>query len=333
MAIAEFRQDLVSGHWVLISTERAKRKTSAVVERLHQPKESCPFEDPVASNGGKPSLVFSHGKRTSYSNDWTTLVVRNKYPALQEGVCGPVRQIGPFNVADAFGYHELVITRDHDRSFAQFSHEEVKEVLLAYRERYREIAQDDCGAYILIFHNHGKAAGASLYHHHSQIISTPILPPEVITSIAGAERYHRDHGKRVHDVMLEWELKEGKRIVYENGHFVVLCPYASKTPYEMRIFPKVGRPRFDDISDGELHALADALSVVTKKLYALDNVDYNFYIHTAPVKKDSTTDYSFYHWHIEVVPRVGIVAGFELATAIYINSMDPDQAAQELRKL
>jgi UDPglucose--hexose-1-phosphate uridylyltransferase len=332
MAIGEFRKDLVSGHWVLISTERAKRKPKDPETRLQQPKDKCPFEDPIAANGKEPIIVFSHGQRVQSPKDWTTLVIPNKYPALTPGVCGPTTKQGPFEVAAAHGFHELVITRNHDKSFAHFTKEETKEVLQVYRDRYREIAQDNCGAYVSIFHNHGKSAGASIYHNHSQIISTPILPPHVMESLRGSGRYFKEHGKKVHGVLIDWEITQGKRVVYENEKFICIAPFASQSPYEVRIFPKADSSYFEKTSDGDLGNLADALATILRKMYVLlDDPDYNFFIHTSPVKKEGGIAYEDYRWHIEIVPRLGIAAGFEFATAIYINSVDPDQAAAELR--
>ncbi len=330
--IDEFRKDIVSGQWVLISTERAKRKPKEPEPRLHQSRDSCPFEDPIASNGENPLIVFSHGQRVQSPENWTTLVVPNKYPALTRGICGPIIHQGPFEVSAGHGFHELVITRDHDKSFAQFTPEEAKEVLQVYRDRYREIAQDNCGAYVSIFHNHGASAGASIYHNHSQIISTPIVPPHVMESLRGSERYFREHGKKVHAVMIDWEMSQGKRVIYENEKFICIAPFASRSPYEVRIFPKTDSAYFEKVADEDLRQLAEALTTILRKMYVLlDNPDYNFFIHTSPIKNEGGVVYEDYRWHIEIAPRLGIAAGFELATAIYINSVDPDQAATELR--
>lgn len=338
MGVSEFRQDLVSGTWVLIATKRGKRpQIQQDQERFYQPAEGCPFEDPEATGHGEPLYVSVRGKEVPASSDykgsWTLQVIKNKYPALQSGVCGVARINGPSRIFDANGFHELVITRDHERSFAQFTVDETVEVLKAYRMRYRIIAHDDCGAYVLIFHNHGRSAGASIYHHHSQIISTPILPPEILSSIRGSEQFFKNYGTKVHDLLIEWEMDQKKRIVYENEYFVVICPFTSGSPYELRIFPKTSSPRFELIEDRDLPHLADAINVTLRKLHkALGDPDYNFYIHTAPVAKDPLVSYDFYHWHIEIVPRIKVDAGFELATAISINSIDPDEAAELLRK-
>jgi UDPglucose--hexose-1-phosphate uridylyltransferase len=241
--------------------------------------------------------------------------------------------VGPFQTFAANGDHELVITRDHDRHFAHFTTEESAEVLRAYRDRFIEIAKTDCGAYISIFHNHGRAAGASVYHNHSQILSTPMIPPEVMRSLDGADHAMMETGRPIHQTMIEWEIQQGRRIVYENDAFIAFCPFVSKAGYQVRIFPKQQKPRFELSSEADLLGCADALNAVLKKLFtALDDVDYNFYIHTAPVQKDPKLDVSAYHWHIDVIPRIPIAAGFELSTTIYINPYDPDDCAKTLRE-
>lgn len=332
----EFRQDLVSGDWVLFSTERSKKPIGhKKKEKFYQPKTGCTFEDPQASGQGEPLLVYLNGQKVSwtgsFSGEWTTQVVQNKYPAVQHGnVCGSGRSRGPVRVFDASGFHELVITKDHDRSFAEFSRSETEEVIKVYLDRLRDISKDSCSKYVLIFHNHGFLAGASVYHNHSQILSMPILPPEVSRSVKGSEEYYIKNNKKVHDMMIELTLKEKKRVVFENEKFVAFCPYVSKTPYEVRIFPKQSSPRFENISAEEIPYLADSLNLMIKKLYkALDDSDYNFYIHTAPIADG--TNYDYYHWHIEMVPKILTFGGFELGTDIYINAVDPDEAAEKLR--
>lgn len=336
MAVNEFRKDLVSGEWVLISSLRARRPHDSARERLTQEAAECVFEPGRLEGHVDPLVVYDHGRRMPWHGDWagrwTTAVIPNKYPAVTAGACGEPTMRGPFATHPAHGFHELVITRDHDRDFARFSTEETAEVLHAYRDRYRSIAKDECGDYISIFHNHGRAAGASVYHNHSQIISTPIIPPEVLRSLGGAEEYFRQHGSGVHRALIDWELSEGARVVHENAQFIAFCPFVSKAGYEVRIFPKTQQARFEESGDDCLRDCADCLNIVLRKLHrALDDVDYNFYIHTAPPVRDPIVSYDYYHWHIEVVPRIPIAAGFELSTAIYINPFDPDDCAKHLR--
>lgn len=332
----EFRQDLVSGDWVLFATGRAKGHIKTK-EKFYQPKESCPFENLQASGNEEPVMVFYNGKRTdleSYNNGkWSTIVIPNKSSAVSPGEGEYFAQEGPYKKAAAMGFHELVVTKDHDKTFCCFTPDEIAEVLTVYRDRYREISQEDGGEYILIFHNKGPSAGGTIYHNHSQILSTPIMPPDVLRSITGSESYYRKHRKKVHEVMLEWEMEEKKRIVYENNEFICFCPFVSKTPYEVRIFPKKPNPHFESTADAQIPLLAEALGIVLKKMdKALDEPDFNFYIHTAPVRKNSHSDNDYYHWHMEIVPRLSMIGGLELGADIFVNVIDPDEAAELFRR-
>jgi UDPglucose--hexose-1-phosphate uridylyltransferase len=330
----EFRRDLVSGDWVLFATGRVKGHIQPK-ERFYQPTDGCPFDYLSADSEPKPVLVFNDGKIINdfkSGEPWTTMVVPNKFPAVKPGVGEPIASNGPFQIAKAFGYHELVITRDHEKLLADMSSPEIAEVLMAFRQRFINISQDSCGEYVSLFHNYGPTAGATIYHNHSQIISTPIVPPEVLASINGAEAYHRQHGQRIHETIIEWERSQARRIVYENDSFIVFCPFVSKTPYEARIFPKVANPHFETITDADLVLLADALRTILVKIKkGLGDPDYNFYIHTAPSGKNTKANYNFYHWHMEIVPRVSVFGGQELGTNLFINVVDPDDAAQLFR--
>ena len=337
----EFRQDIVSGDWVLISTERAKKPSPQETikpSQLYQDKATCLFEDPQKSDHRDPLLVYNKGQKVIWEagsvNEWTTQVVKNKYPALKDGFCAPPRNIGPFLVADGFGFHELVITRDHDKSFAQFANEETAEVLKVYKDRYNSISQGECGDYVLIFHNHGSLAGASVYHNHSQILSMPIIAPGILKSIRGAKEFFERAGEKIHEMLIEWETEQNKRIICENEKFIALCPFVSRTPYEMRIFPKKKSSNFGDTQDEDLMSLAEILNKILRKLHtALNNPDYTFFIHTSPIKKDNSDLYDFYHWHIEIMPRFSIAAGLELGTNVFVNTVDPDDAAKLLREI
>ncbi|OGN17891.1 MAG: hypothetical protein A3C88_01035 [Candidatus Yanofskybacteria bacterium RIFCSPHIGHO2_02_FULL_50_12] len=335
----EFRQDPVSGDWVLFATQRAKRPGAKEKDAFYQTAEECLFEPHKLSNQEKPVAAYYQGKAVDISDPdalvgagWTTVVLPNKFPALKHGICVPAVARGPFLVAEGAGFHELVITRDHEKHFAQFTEAETAEVLQAYLDRFKTIAADNCGEYVMIFHNHGHLAGASIYHNHSQILSMPIIPTGILKNIRGAQDYFEKTGKRVHEVLLQWERDEQKRIIFENEKFIVLCPFVSRTPYEMRIFPKSASAYFGEMSADDLPQLAQALNQAIGRLdHALGNADYNFFIHTAPPKRADAPSYDFYHWHIEIMPRFSIDAGLEFGTNVFVNPVDPDEAAEQLR--
>ncbi|MEK7154049.1 MAG: DUF4931 domain-containing protein [Patescibacteria group bacterium] len=325
----EFRQDLVSGEWVLFSAARARRPgESQEVRRLLQPRENCPFEDPEKSGNEVVETYLNETK-----TDWIAKTIKNKFPAVTEGENGNIRRIGPFETLNGTGLHQVLVFRDHERDFYDFSGEEVAEIFRIYKKCYLATLDSGSRKYTLIFHNHGLQAGATVQHPHSQVISIPILPPDVKKSIDGSESFYRKHGKKVYDVMLKWELGEKKRIVYENENFLVFCPFVSKTEYEVRIFSKEGHAHFELMPEKLFADLGDAFSVTFRKIgKALDRPDYNFFIHTSPINFPSLEPHEFYSWHIEILPKVATVGAFELASGMEINVVDPDEAAKLFRE-
>ncbi len=334
----EFRQDPVSGAWILFATGRQKRPHALQKQKYedsYQPKAGCPFEYPRTSDQEIVSFYPSHSAGSGQAEEnWSVAVIKNKYPAVKPGVCLPMKEVGPFKTFEAVGFHELVITRDHDKDFSALTPDQICEVFKVFRDRYLEISKYECGDYISIFHNHGKEAGASIYHPHSQIISTPILPPDIMSSIKSSEDFYTRHQKKVHDVMIKYEVDEKKRIIEENDKFLAFCPFVSRKPYEMRIFPKNSSPRFEKSSDEELSYLSLILkSVLGRMNRLLNNPPYVFFIHTATVKELYMASSQHYHWHIEIIPTLTIDAGFEVETGIEINVVDPDMAAEDLRRV
>jgi len=324
----ELRQDLVSGDWVLISTDRGKRPhqflDKSKLERT--PKAGCPFENPKRAGGGKVILSLPSKK------NWALQVVPNKYPVLAGDVGEPARErkVGPFLTISGVGRHELIITKDHDKNFSKLTTENAFLLFSAFRSRYNHIAESKGIAYISSYHNWGPRTGASIYHPHYQILGIPIVPQEVGRSLDGAMKYYRKNKRCVHCAQISWESKQKKRIIFQDKNAIAFAPFVSKEPFEMRVFIKKHSPFFEKSSDEELKSVTKVLQTSLKRLErVIKNANYNFFIHTSPVKNKNK--YKHYHWHIEVVPRLNISAGFELDTNIQVNSVDPDDAAKLLR--
>ncbi len=322
---SEFRHDLVSGNWVLLSTRRGTRphEIKARPRRKPTPASRCPFEYPFRDR----SPIYLAGPKS----DWRLAVVANKYPAVVHGG-RPVKseRNGFYEPIQGAGHHELVITRDHFKNFAHLKSEDAKEVFHAFGERYRDLAKEKEVAYISIFHNWGSEAGASVFHPHYQILTVPIVPSYVARALETSEEYFRKHKRSVHDVLMKYELAKRKRIVLENKEAVVLAPYVSREPFELRVYPKRPNPYFEEAADEELGGVVDALQSALLRLEKrLHDPDYNFLIHTAPVAEKKS--HHHYKWHIEIIPKLNVDAGFELGTGIEINTVDPDDAAKILR--
>lgn len=340
--LSELRRDLVTGDWVVIAKARAKKPDAFAnfqKDKSDQSISGCPFETPQKSGNLDPLLVYGQdGKRKIFSEwkdnptDWFLQVLPNKFPAIGQGVCEDTREVGPYLVMDGVGSHEIVITRSHTNHPGYFSNAEMEFLIRAYKERYLALKTSECVKYISIFHNHGYFAGASQNHPHSQIMAIPIIPLDIRRSLGGSEKYYQSHKKCVHCVMLEWEITDKKRIIFENELAIAFCPFISRGAFEIRIFPKIHQSYFEQINEDELKRFAEALRISLAKLRCgLNDPDYNFYIHTAPVKDDA--DWHHYHWHVEILPKTGIWAGFELGTGIEISTIEPEKAAEFLRKV
>jgi len=328
----QLRRDAVSGDWVLIAPGRRSRPDQF---RKHsdapQPTEACPFEEPASTN----KLLSWYDDRGLQNGapeaSWKVQVIENKYPAVSEphGTCPLPPGESLHGHMDGIGFHEVVVTRSHTESLGAMSTEEVTTVLRAYQDRFRAHRDEECLRYILIFHNHGTDAGASVYHPHSQVMALPIVPPDVRRSLEGSKKNWEESKKCIHCEYIAEEQKTKERFIYENKDFVVLAPFASHVNFEVRIFPLVHSSDFATLSEASLSFFADALSTALKKLKnILEDPPYNFFIHTSPLRDGN---HEYYHWHLEILPKTGRLAGVELGTGIEVITMEPELAAEYLR--
>ncbi len=332
---SELRFNLVSKDWVVVATGRAKRPEAFKRKEERKIKEStkdCFFCS--LDKQEKPLLVFSSGEKAKnlehLPKNWTTVVIPNKFPAVSAGECLRERAEGPYQIMDGIGSHEVVITRDHFKDMSSFSIKETKEVIDVYQERYLELMNEKLVNYVSIFHNQGIQAGASVEHPHSQIMAIPVTDPDIQKSIIGSRRYWDIHKKCIYCEMLKWDKEDGRRIVFENDDFLALCPFASKMAFEVRIYPKAHFSYFERVNEEQKIALAEAFTVSLSKIKrALGSPDYNFFLRTSPC---DGKDYSHFHWHFEILPRTSVQAGFELGAGMEISTIEPEKAAEYLRK-
>jgi UDPglucose--hexose-1-phosphate uridylyltransferase len=335
----ELRKDPVIGRWVIIATERGKRPTDFRAEPALDDAGFCPFCEGNESKTPPEILAYrkdSHGANTP---GWDVRVVPNKFPALRvEGDMGKAG-VGMYDKMNGIGAHEVIIeTPDHQRKFHMHSPESLTKVFLAYKQRLLDLNNDRRFKYILIFKNEGRQAGASLSHPHSQLIATPVTPKRIREKLDGAKDYYNYKDRCVFCDVIREELSQEIRIIYENSGFIAFCPFASRFPFEIWVLPKRHSPDFQTLDYGEMVQLSDTFIVIMKKLaIALNNPQYNFILSTGPVRWARmgywmTLDMD-YHWHIEIMPKLTQVAGFEWGTGFYINPTVPEEAARFLREV
>ncbi|MFZ0706306.1 MAG: galactose-1-phosphate uridylyltransferase [Candidatus Korobacteraceae bacterium] len=327
----ELRKDPIVGRWVIVSTDRAKRPADFVREPVAKKTGFCPF---CAGNESKtPAEVLAYRPNGAGADGegWTVRVVPNKFPAL--GIEGSLsRQAeGMFDKMNGIGAHEVIIeTPDHDLSLSDLSEKRIEDVLWAFRDRILDLKKDKRFKYILIFKNHGKAAGATLEHSHGQLIALPIVPKHVLEEMEGAKQYYVYKERCVFCDIVRQETEAGIRVVSENDSFLTIAPYAPRFPFETWVLPKRHESAFENSSSQVYESLAKSLkSLLTRADQVLDSPAYNLVIHTAPVQEASL---DYYHWHIEFMPRLTKTAGFEWGTGFYQNPTPPEEAAKYLRE-
>jgi len=322
----ELRKDPVVGRWVIIAQERGKRPSDWGQESPFVQNGPCPF---CPGNEDKtPPAILSDPEHKK--NEWQVRVVPNKYPALQIEGSLKKRGEGLYDLMNGIGAHEVIIeSPDHNSEFADYSVYQIANILTVYKNRIVDLKNDVRLKHILIFKNHGRAAGASLKHSHSQLIATPILPKRVQEELEGARSHFQLKERCVFCDIIYQELADGKRIVAENDSFVCLAPFAARFPYELWILPRDHFSHFEHIDGEQLIELAALLKDALERLsIVLASPPYNFVIHSYPIQEKQALDY---HWHIEIIPQLTKVAGFEWGSGFYINPVAPELSAMELR--
>jgi UDPglucose--hexose-1-phosphate uridylyltransferase len=310
------------------------------VEPVNAEMTSCPF---CYGNEDKtPGEIFAiRPSGPPNAPNWQVRVIPNKYPALRvEGTLNS-RGYGLYDVMNGIGAHEIIVeTPDHDRGLADLTAAEITNVLIAYRSRYLDLRRDVRLRYMVLFKNYGARAGATLAHAHSQLIAVPLTPPVAATELKICRDYYANKERCIFCDLVDFELRCGERVVKEFTNFVILTPYAACFPFELRLYPKHHSHDFALLNDGQLWELAVAMKDMLSRLKAvLNDPPYNFILHTAPPlqqrlgKPDywGSIEYD-YHWHIELVPRLTQIAGFEWGTGFYINPTSPEDVAAFLRE-
>lgn len=328
----DLRKDPVVGRWVIIATDRAKRPH----DFTHEGKAAAPAFDPfLEGNEDKtpPEILAYRAPNTAPNKPgWRVRVVPNKFPALQvEGALNK-RGDGIYDLMNGVGAHEVIIECPHyAESMARLSVDNIREVLWVYRDRLVDLKKDPRLVHGLIFKNKGASAGATLEHSHSQLIVTPVVPISVWEEMTGALEFYNYRGRCIYCDMNQQELAAGSRIVLDTPNFVVFCPFASRFPFETWVLPKPHSSHFENIQRQGVEEMGMVLKTILAKLeIALDDPPYNYIIHTAPF---DIQEVPHYHWHLEIIPRLTRIAGFEWGSGFYINPVLPEQAAAFLREV
>jgi UDPglucose--hexose-1-phosphate uridylyltransferase len=322
------RQDPTTRQWVIMAPQRAVRPLDAEeVARKIPPAhdERCPF-CPGNEEQTPPELF-----RDSAGSDWRVRVVSNLYPAL--GGEGRPHRSGPAlnREMPGMGSHEVVLESPrHDARMDEMTTDEVCGVVAAWRSRYRALLERPELRAAVVFKNFGRGAGASLTHPHSQIVGTPVFLPRLLRRLDAATRYFDENGSCVYDDVVAAEREAGHRMVDERGRFAAFEPFASQSPFETWIVPTEHGSSLGNLADDDMPALADTLIRVLDAIRrSCGDPDYNFVVYSS---ESEGRHNAIFCWHIKILPKLSTPAGFELSSAMSINTVSPEDAARELRE-
>jgi UDPglucose--hexose-1-phosphate uridylyltransferase len=328
--MSELRKDPVTGRWVIIASERAKRPRQHSVIDFSADLEPCPFCPGNEAMTPAEVLAYRDPQTQPNSPGWHVRVVPNKYPALERSAVRQAQNDGLYESMNGVGVHEVIIeSSEHVTDIGRLSEEQIALVLRAYGERLRHWRQAQRWRYLLLDKNQGERAGATLEHVHSQLVALASVPKDIVDKTDSMLKHYASSGRCIYCEMIERAIDRQECLVSSDEHFIVLCPFAPRFAYETWILPRDHAPVFEQISDVDIIALARALRDTFARLnLATDNPPFNYVIHTG-AKAETASHH--YHWHMEIMPQLTRAAGFEWGTGTHINPVAPEAAARLLR--
>jgi len=329
--LPELRKDPITSRWVVIATDRARRPSDFIRQPVPPAAAGpCPF---CYGNEPKtpPEVLAYRSSGGPNQPGWSVRVVPNKFPAL--GIEGDLNRQGEgmYDKMNGIGAHEVIIeSPDHALTMAAMTDHQVEEVLSAFRARVNDLKKDIRFQYIVLFKNHGEAAGATLEHPHSQLIALPVVPKRAKEEMDGSKVYFGFKERCVYCDIVRQETSSGVRVVAETDRLLVLQPWAPRFPFETWILPKRHESHFEKTEDATLQSLARVLRTTLRRFdQVLEHPAFNLIIHSAPLQENHL---AHYHWHIELIPKLTKVAGFEWRAGFYINPTPPEESAKFLRE-
>lgn len=337
--MTQIRQDALSGHWVILSENRASRPIAVKAGHIeNQSGWLCPFCE--GNESTTPPEVEALRPAASQPNTpgWRLRTVPNKFGALSTET--PVGELhrGVFDELAGFGHHEVVVeSPQHRASIADFSVDKLTELLSAYRSRLKALYADEGVRYVQVFRNEGYLAGASLEHPHSQILALPLVPPFIRNMVDRSLSPPKGVKGCLTCALIEQETREKERVILDRDDFLAVAPYASRLPGEIAIFPRTHAHRFEQAPDAVLARLAEVLRrVIWTVMKHFDSPPFNLLLITSPRgDREAFTEKQLqkaFHWHFQLLPRTTRPAGLEWGTGLHLNTLPPETAARLLRE-
>lgn len=336
---------------VLIATARSMRprkEEDPAPRDTREHVDTCPF---CRGNEDKTPPEIA---RFPQEGDWEVRIVENLYPVLGDDRSQPGLSFGLQQAMEGYGRHEVIVDHaQHGIAIHEMSEHHLALLFNAYQARVAELYKGDARLkYVLVFKNFGPAAGASMAHTHSQIIALPVVPQNVHDEVANSHQYYEKHHNCIFcsliDEALTYEatiydresgkilrqINVGQYVVERGEKFIAIKPFASRYEWEVHILPLQHNSDFLTASKEDMDDLARVLRRTMKRLDAvIGGAQYNYFLHSLPHGDEYQNSQNSYHWHLEICPRTSIPSGFELGSGLFVNTISPEEAAEQLRAI
>ena len=322
--MSELRTDLFTGRSVIIAADRSKRPMKLIKNNYeietNEYEKGCPFCIGNENQTTKETFRIE-------DKNWLVRSFYNMFPILTENYDENEKEEFFINL-DAYGVHEVLIdTYRHNGTFFDMSVDEFELMFRMYKNRYSALINDENAEYVSLFKNFLRNAGASMAHPHSQIISLPIIPKDILEEVSNCKIYFEKNNKSLHQSVIDYEIKENKRIIHESKNFIVIAPFASIYSGEVSIINKSSE-KFENISSENIKEISLIFKNLFNKINSIYGViPFNIYLHSHP-KCDFD---KCYNWHIHIVPRKYNLGGFEISTGVFVNSTSPEELTKLLK--
>ncbi len=325
----EMRLDPLTQAWTIFSATRPIPPAFGSVQ--DEPVRQSPFVSGAERLTG-PAL------HATPPHEWRVRVVPNRAPLLRVEGDSARRADGFYDHMDGVGAHEVIIEDSGEKPFEELPLGQIELIITAWKSRMLDLMKDTRMRSFTIVKDVGLPAGGRVRHSVSQLLAMATISPLLVRKLETARAFYETRKRSIFEDILSEEIRTGTRLVYENNGFSVFCPYASRTPFELAIYPKRQCPDFHGLSAQETTQLADVLKTALRKLNrALDHPPYNLMLFTAPTRSSRgdhwTTLERDFRWHIEILPRQFFRGGVEMATGCAVNSVWPEVAAAHLRSI
>ncbi len=321
--VAEFRKDPLTGTWVVVGFRKTKTGEAG----------KCPFCP--GSEAVTPPPIREIRDR---GGEWLVRCFPAANPVFQIEVSENKRAEGFYDKMDTFGAHEIIVeNRAHTKTLSSFEPEELSHVIDMYTERIVDLKRDRRLKYVQIFKNHGEIAGSYIFHPHSHVLATPILPYQISLEVSNMKNHYLQKERCLLCDVVSQEVRQDRRIVSISDHFIVICPFASRLTFEMAIIPRFHNPSFELWPSEEIRQ--DFVRVFLETMKRLENVaaSYSVVVHTSPntpsegFAAEDLDIGNYFHWHIEILPRDMTTSKYKREDEFYTIFMTPEEAAAILK--